>query len=298
MKKNVLRFLGLFLITVVAFWRQEVDALVTCVYTSNDMPDIIVNYEPDSSADSLTLNPDVSFNYVKTEDYILYYRIIDRANDANKEWYVSSRTTHNWVPQHLLPLSKVEKEAMSFISYDSWVAQKDCFPDLQFYYNPDYSAVIFTREGLGTNEEYSDFLAEENEYSFYKLQSFVDTDLAGDESNTSEPITNTYKKVQCGDTKIPKLAATLVRTVYIVLQIAVPVIIVILGSLDFLKATIAQKEDEMKKYQQVFIRRLILGAAVFLIFALVQLVIGIVAPHNDNPGMWDCVDCLINGDCK
>lgn len=119
-----------------------------------------------------------------------------------------------------------------------------------------------------------------------------------DDANNDEPLTNTYKKVQCGDTQIPKLAATLVRTVYIILQIAVPVIIIILGSLDLLKATIAQKEDEMKKGQQIFVRRLILGAIVFIVFALVQLVIGVVAPQNDNEGMWSCVDCLINGDCK
>jgi len=108
---------------------------------------------------------------------------------------------------------------------------------------------------------------------------------------------STYKKVQCGDTQIPKIAATLVHTVYTILQIAVPVLMVIFGSLDLAKATIAQKEDEIKKGQHIFIRRLILGVVVFVIFAAVKLVIGVVAPDNNNPGMWDCVDCLINGDC-
>lgn len=108
---------------------------------------------------------------------------------------------------------------------------------------------------------------------------------------------NTYQKIQCGDTKIPKIAATLVHTVYVILQITVPILIVILGSLDFLKGVIAQKEDEIKKYQHIFIRRLILGAVVFVVFALAQLVIGVVAPHDSNEGMWNCVDCLVNGDC-
>ena len=89
----------------------------------------------------------------------------------------------------------------------------------------------------------------------------------------------------------------MVHTAYVILQIAVPILIVIVGSLDFLKGVIAQKEDEIKKYQHIFIRRLILGAVVFVVFALVQLVIGVVAPHDSNEGMWDCASCLINGDC-
>ena len=108
---------------------------------------------------------------------------------------------------------------------------------------------------------------------------------------------NTYQKVQCGDIVIPKMAATLVHTIYVILQIAVPVLIIIFGSLDLLKATIAQKEDEIKKGQHIFVRRLILGAVVFVVFALVQLAVGLVAPRNTNVGMWDCVDCLINADC-
>ena len=59
----------------------------------------------------------------------------------------------------------------------------------------------------------------------------------------------------------------------------------------------AQKEDEIKKGQQVFIRRLVIGIVVFITFALVQLVIGVVAPHNGNESMWDCIDCLVNKDC-
>lgn len=107
----------------------------------------------------------------------------------------------------------------------------------------------------------------------------------------------TYAKVTCGEMQIPAIAPKLVSTAITILKIATPIIIIIFGSLDLVKAVMAQKEDEIKKGQQTFIKRLIVGAAVFLVFAIVQLVIGIVAPHNENKSMWDCVDCFVTGTC-
>ena len=68
--------------------------------------------------------------------------------------------------------------------------------------------------------------------------------------------------------------------------------------IDFVKATIAQKEDEIKKNQQTFIRRLLIGVLVFLIFIIVKTIINMVAPVNENANMWDCVNCFVNGNCN
>ena len=54
---------------------------------------------------------------------------------------------------------------------------------------------------------------------------------------------------------------------------AVPAIIIVLGSLDFFKAVTAGKEDEMKKAQKTFIKRVIIGVAVFLVPLLVNVII-------------------------
>lgn len=291
--KNVLKYVGVFLIGMLAFFNQEAEARVTCTYTSKNMPDIIVNYEPDSNADSFTLNPDVPFNNVQTEDYILYYRIVDRANDDNSEWYIASRSNHNWVPQHLLPLKSVEKEVLNFVSYEKWVKQKECFPTLDFYYNIDYSAVIFTREGLGSMSEYSDFLAEENEYALYKLEAYVDSELIVEKEDLK-----IGDKIQCGDIKIPYLFPYVVNLFIVLLQIAVPVIMILLGSFDLLKSVMAQKEDEIKKAQQTFIRRLVVGACIFLVFVLTRTIISFASPEDFDNNTWNCVDCFINGNCK
>ena len=108
---------------------------------------------------------------------------------------------------------------------------------------------------------------------------------------------NTYSKVQCGDNVIPYAAPQIVKIIFTILQIATPIIIILFGMIDFLKAVIAQKEDEIKKGQQTFIKRLILGALVFLVFFFVEIIIGFVAPKDENQSMWNCVDCFINGNC-
>lgn len=108
---------------------------------------------------------------------------------------------------------------------------------------------------------------------------------------------NTYAKMQCGDSVVPYVAAKIVRTIILILQIATPIIIIIFGMLDVLKAVMAQKEEDIKKGQQTFIKRLIVGASVFLVFFIVEITIGLIAPKKENPDMWNCIDCFVNGDC-
>lgn len=56
------------------------------------------------------------------------------------------------------------------------------------------------------------------------------------------------------------------------IRIIVPILIIALGMLDLGKAVIAGKEDEMKKAQVAFIKRLIAGVIVFFIPALVDII--------------------------
>ena len=52
----------------------------------------------------------------------------------------------------------------------------------------------------------------------------------------------------------------------------VPIIVIVLGTLDFFKAVIAGKEDEMKKAQKTFIKRVIIGVLVFLVPVLINAI--------------------------
>lgn len=109
-------------------------------------------------------------------------------------------------------------------------------------------------------------------------------------------ILDSYQKIVCGDTYAPMIAAQITKTVYMILQIATPLIIILLGMIDLGKAVMAHKEDDIKKSQQTFVKRLLVGASVFLVFVLAKFVIGLVAPANDNTDMWNCVDCFVSGD--
>ena len=105
--------------------------------------------------------------------------------------------------------------------------------------------------------------------------------------------------VDCGSVKhLPYKVLQISNTVINVLQIAVPVILIIMGSVDFVKAISSQKEDEIKKAQGVFVKRLIMGALVFFIVVIVKLLISVIGGNSD--GLWSCVECFVNNasSCK
>lgn len=92
------------------------------------------------------------------------------------------------------------------------------------------------------------------------------------------------------DTKIPNIVATIIS----VIQFAVPVLLIIWGMLDLGKAVMAQKEDEIKKGQQTFIKRLIAAAVVFFVVVIVKLVVGLVG-GDVATGAGSCFDIFVNG---
>ena len=108
--------------------------------------------------------------------------------------------------------------------------------------------------------------------------------------------------VKCGDTVIPKQIVDIIHLVYNAIRIGVPLILIIVGMFDMGKAITQQKEDEIKKAQQLLVKKAIAAALVFLMFSLVSLVIGIVAPKNSdteegrtNTSNWKCIQALIEG---
>lgn len=59
------------------------------------------------------------------------------------------------------------------------------------------------------------------------------------------------------------------------IKIAVPIIIIVLGAIDFGKAFIASDEDKMKKAQKQFIMRLIIGMVIFFIPSILNALLNI-----------------------
>ena len=86
----------------------------------------------------------------------------------------------------------------------------------------------------------------------------------------------------------------LVSTVVLIIKIAVPILLIIFGMIDLLKSVIAAKEDEIKKGQQTFIKRLITGAIVFLVISVIQILIRFLS--SGEPSVMQCFNCFVHGD--
>lgn len=81
-----------------------------------------------------------------------------------------------------------------------------------------------------------------------------------------------------------------IKSVLLVIQIIIPIGLIIYGTIDLGKAVIASKEDEIKKNQQVLIKRAIAAVLVFLVATIVTFLMGFVGGDT-----WK--DCWQNASC-
>lgn len=122
------------------------------------------------------------------------------------------------------------------------------------------------------------------------------------DKDTEYELNNKIPKVSCGSgtgmiTGIPKKIPELTSTVVTIIYIAIPVILVLLGSIDLFKGIAAGKEDEMKKGQKMFVKRLVTAAIVFFVVVIIKFVISLVADTNTT-NIVDCIDCFVSNSCK
>lgn len=103
-----------------------------------------------------------------------------------------------------------------------------------------------------------------------------------------------YDVVTCGSVELPDGLVKLTSTFITILQIAVPLILIVMGMIDFAKATAASNEEGIKKAQQAFVRRLIAGACVFLVILVVKIVVGLL-PADSTGSAINCLNAILNG---
>lgn len=81
--------------------------------------------------------------------------------------------------------------------------------------------------------------------------------------------------------------------IFPILQIGIPIILIVLGTLDLGKAVISSDEKEVKAAQSRLMKRCIYAVAVFFIVTIVQLVFNLInnvaASNAGNlTGWWTC----------
>ena len=99
----------------------------------------------------------------------------------------------------------------------------------------------------------------------------------------------------------------LIRIVVLIIQIAVPFVLIVLGSIDFFKSVVAGDEKEMKQKRKPFVQRIVAAVVIFLIPFIVSLIITTffdstnfatcwknARPGSDNPVNMPKVDDIVN----
>ena len=98
----------------------------------------------------------------------------------------------------------------------------------------------------------------------------------------------------CNGVHVPNRIVNIVSTLITIIKFGIPILLIIFGMLDLGKAVVASKEDEIKKGQQMFIRRVISAVLVFFVVVVVQLVVN-VAAGDDSDNVWTCVKAFTCG---
>lgn len=99
----------------------------------------------------------------------------------------------------------------------------------------------------------------------------------------------------CGGTNLIFSGAFpyVISTLVLLIKIVVPILLIVFGMLDLGKAVVASKEDEIKKGQQLFIKRAISAIIVFFVIQLVQIIVRFVS--GNDASVANCFNCFING---
>lgn len=94
---------------------------------------------------------------------------------------------------------------------------------------------------------------------------------------------------------LPKVVVGLLRQLYNVLMIIIPSGIVLFGTIDFLKASMAKDDKAASTNATIFIKRLVSGAIALFVFALVKWVFTIIGNVNEASQAFACASDILGG---
>lgn len=115
------------------------------------------------------------------------------------------------------------------------------------------------------------------------LLSISEITLPHFDSGTFEPYT-----VKCEDVKI-------FHTIYVILQIVAPIVVIVFGSLDYAKAVIASDIEKMEKSKKKFPKRLLLLILFVLIPIVINLILSLYSMSTNNDMDTSLMYCIIKG---
>ena len=93
---------------------------------------------------------------------------------------------------------------------------------------------------------------------------------------------NLFQILDLCDSADMQVLVSAVKTVFTVIQVAIPGVLIVLGTVDMFKAMASGDEKKTKEAQRTFIRRMIYAVVAFLIPFIIRLVFSFVANNVNN----------------
>jgi hypothetical protein len=153
----------------------------------------------------------------------------------------------------------------------------------------------FREEETSNDSKKTGYVLDNTNTTYAETTSTTTTTTTGEETNSSTDLEITDI---CNQTGVKKSFRFLGYLLFVA-KILVPIILIIMGSIDFGKAVVAGNSDALKKSSQKFVTRIIAGVVVFIIPTIVYFVFGLLpATSNNYSACYTCFfkprDCTVS----
>lgn len=132
-------------------------------------------------------------------------------------------------------------------------------------------------------------------YSIDQIEHFCASGYSCSEIEMVCPAKTTTTLKGCTITDIPEQLPKYISNIINLIKILVPIILVIMGMIDFARAVVSSDEKQMKESQSRFIKRAFAAVIIFFVIVIVQFVFRAIGTDDNILG---CIDCFVNGDCN
>lgn len=143
---------------------------------------------------------------------------------------------------------------------------------------PDYEQTISTQIQMEQNKKNDDY------HHNYYLKSVKGVNPITGETLTLEgihtPVIDFKPNIETCEQLLGEDVIKYINIVWNIIKFGIPIILIGLGTLDFVQAIFSGKEDGMKKAQSKFIKRIIISVVIFLVPTLLKLLLDIA------DGVW------------
>ena len=242
--------------------------------------------------------------------YCLNQKNIYACNDTEKEFSLEQISNEEYMMDYVPKFIDFKNQEMpdgkaAFLYYtadETYIRnseRKEFLDSLKKFYYVDKNVEIFgqTNNGPGLPdveepdpEPKPDNPSQDNSTEDSPTKDFAKTDDCGSDALQAPSLEACNKAggiaTVCG---IPYGLSQMINDAFNLLKIGVPIVLIIMGLIDLVKAIVGQKEDDIKKGWNTFAKRVLYGIAVFFVFFLVQFIVSLLPGSSGKNNISGCV---------